>query len=67
MATDKQAVSQWLSQSQDKIFENNQKWVASKKEADPEFFDKLSAGQKPDYLYVHALNSLSKALSELDA
>ncbi|KAE9975473.1 hypothetical protein BLS_002598 [Venturia inaequalis] len=57
MASDKQAVSEWLTQSQDKIFENNKKWVASKKEGDPEFFDKLAAGQQPDYLYIGCADS----------
>lgn len=32
------------------IFENNQKWVSTKKDEDPAFFDKLAAGQTPDYL-----------------
>lgn len=34
------------------IFENNQKWVSAKKEGDAAFFDKLAAGQTPEYLYV---------------
>jgi carbonic anhydrase len=37
-------------QSIDSIFENNKKWVSSKKNEDPAFFDKLAAGQTPDYL-----------------
>lgn len=62
MASHKRTVSAYLSQSHEKIFENNRKWVAAKKEADPEFFDKLSAGQTPEYLYVnfHTSESLSK-------
>lgn len=52
MAAHNRAVSAYVSQSHEKIFENNRKWVASKKEADPEFFDKLAAGQTPEYLYV---------------
>ena len=40
----------YLRQSLDHIFENNKKWVASKKETDATFFDKLAAGQSPDYL-----------------
>lgn len=40
----------YLKQSHERLFENNRKWVASKKEADPEFFTKMAAGQSPDYL-----------------
>jgi carbonic anhydrase len=43
-------ISHYLQQNQDRIFENNRKWVAAKKEADPQFFEKLSAGQAPEYL-----------------
>lgn len=43
-------VNRYLKQSLDHIFQNNKKWVSSKKETDATFFDKLSAGQSPDYL-----------------
>jgi hypothetical protein len=52
MASHKRTISAYLTQSHEKIFENNRKWVASRKEHDPEFFDKLAAGQTPEYLYV---------------
>lgn len=48
----KRTISAYLTQSHEKIFENNRKWVASRKEHDPEFFTKLAAGQNPEYLYV---------------
>ena len=48
---DQQTVRRYLQQSHERIFENNRKWVASKKEADPAFFDKLASGQSPEYLY----------------
>ena len=51
MADDKN-VRQYLDQDHDKIFEANKKWVESKKTADPAYFDKLAAGQAPDYLFV---------------
>jgi carbonic anhydrase len=38
--------------SLDAIFKKNKEWVATKTNADPAFFDKLSAGQSPDYLLV---------------
>jgi carbonic anhydrase len=44
------AVSKYLEASHDKIFENNRKWVDEMKKDDPAFFDKLSAGQTPEYL-----------------
>lgn len=50
--SDPQAVVRYLEQSHEKIFESNRAWVASKKAADPKFFDKLAAGQAPDYLYA---------------
>jgi len=34
------------------IFAQNKEWVASKKEADANFFDKLGAVHKPDYLWI---------------
>ncbi|KAJ5895623.1 Carbonic anhydrase [Penicillium taxi] len=40
----------YLKQSLKTIFQNNQEWVASKRDSDPEFFDKLAAGQEPEYL-----------------
>lgn len=43
-------VTQYLQQSHERIFENNRAWVASKKEKDPQFFDKLASGQSPEYL-----------------
>ncbi len=39
------------------IFENNKKWVAAKKSTDAEFFDKLSMGQNPDFLYIGCSDS----------
>jgi carbonic anhydrase len=46
----KHPMSQYLQQNQDRIFENNREWVASKLAGDPAFFEKLSSGQHPDYL-----------------
>jgi carbonic anhydrase len=42
--------SEFLQQHQERIFENNKAWVASKVASDPDFFTKLSSGQHPDYL-----------------
>jgi len=43
-------IETYLQQTHDRIFENNQKWIESRKEKDPQFFDKLGAGQSPEYL-----------------
>jgi carbonic anhydrase len=51
-AAHKHTISRYLQQSHERIFENNRKWVAEKKEEDPKFFEKLAAGQKPEYLYA---------------
>ena len=41
----------------DKIFENNKKWVAEKLSIDPQYFDKLSKGQSPEFLYIGCSDS----------
>lgn len=39
------------------IFENNKKWVAEKLHQDPQYFEKLSQGQHPEYLYIGCSDS----------
>lgn len=41
----------------EKIFENNKKWVTEKLSLDPHYFEKLSKGQHPDYLYIGCSDS----------
>ena len=41
----------------DKIFENNKKWIAEKLAIDEAYFEKLSKGQKPEYLYIGCSDS----------
>ena len=41
----------------EQIFENNRRWVAEKMTSDTEFFDKLSQGQDPDFLYIGCSDS----------
>lgn len=43
-------VPEYLKHSHDRVFENNRAWVAAKKQEDPAFFEKLNAGQNPEYL-----------------
>ncbi|KAE8445767.1 hypothetical protein EG329_012825 [Mollisiaceae sp. DMI_Dod_QoI] len=51
------SVSHFLREHHDRIFDNNKKWVASKVAEDPSFFEKLSSGQHPDYLYLGCSDS----------
>jgi len=39
------------------IFKNNENWIAEKLETDKNFFNKLSKGQKPDFLYIGCSDS----------
>jgi carbonic anhydrase len=39
------------------IFENNRKWLAEKNRTNSEFFDQLSEGQNPDYLFIGCSDS----------
>jgi carbonic anhydrase len=39
------------------LLEGNKKWVAQRKEQDPEFFDKLAKPQTPKYLYFGCSDS----------
>ena len=39
------------------IFENNKKWIASKKATNKEFFNHLAEGQNPDILYIGCSDS----------
>lgn len=41
----------------EKIFERNLAWVKRTRESDPEFFDRLGAGQDPAYLYIGCADS----------
>jgi carbonic anhydrase len=41
----------------DKIFENNEKWIAKKLAIDPEYFKNLAKGQSPEILYIGCSDS----------
>ena len=43
--------------SYEKIFENNQKWIAQKRSLDDQFFEKLAQDQNPEYLYIGCSDS----------
>ncbi len=40
-----------------RVFENNQKWIEANLERDPNFFEHLSEGQSPDFLYIGCADS----------
>lgn len=40
-----------------RIFENNKKWIAKQLQTNPDFFDKLGAGQSPEFLYIGCSDS----------
>ncbi|KAJ5110366.1 Carbonic anhydrase [Penicillium alfredii] len=50
-------MKRYLQQSLEHIFKNNKQWALSKKGADPAFFEKLAAGQSPNYLYIGCSDS----------
>jgi carbonic anhydrase len=39
------------------ILDNNRKWVAKQRAADPQFFERLADGQKPRYLFIGCSDS----------
>jgi carbonic anhydrase len=43
-------LSRYLQQNHDAIFASNRKWIDARLADDPQFFEKLSLGQHPDYL-----------------
>jgi molybdopterin synthase catalytic subunit len=45
-------VRKYLQQSHDRIFDNNKKWAEEMKKKKPEFFQDLTAGQSPEYLWI---------------
>jgi carbonic anhydrase len=46
-----------MEKSYKKLIENNKMWVADQLKLDPDFFEKLSAGQSPEYLWIGCSDS----------
>ena len=40
-----------------KLFDNNEKWIATKLQKDPAYFQQLSTGQSPEILYIGCSDS----------
>lgn len=51
------AITNYIQQTHDRVFDHNAKWAAEKSRADPAFFTNLSAGQTPDYLWIGCSDS----------
>jgi len=43
--------------SYDQLFANNARWAAGLREQDPNYFERLAAEQRPDYLYIGCSDS----------
>merc|ERR1712000_473440 len=54
---EKQEIIKHLQKSHDKIFENNKKWAEAKRTQEPDYFERLSAGQTPEYLWIGCSDS----------
>lgn len=54
---DRPNVSRYLQATHDRIFEANKTWAENKRARDPEYFEKLAAGQTPEYLYIGCSDS----------
>lgn len=50
-----------MSVSYKTIFENNQKWIQERLNEDTNFFNRLSEGQSPEYLYIGCSDSRATA------
>lgn len=50
-----------MTKSYEAIFKNNEKWIAERLGADPDFFNKLAEGQSPEYLYIGCSDSRATA------
>ena len=46
-----------MEKSYNRLLENNKKWVAEQLDIDPNFFEKLSKGQVPEYLWIGCSDS----------
>lgn len=44
-----------------RIFENNQRWIAEKLSVNPQYFNELSKGQSPEFLYIGCSDSRATA------
>ena len=55
--SDKVKLMESIDKSYERLFANNKKWVEEKVQKDPAYFKKLTAGQKPEYLFIGCSDS----------
>lgn len=53
----KEDIGKQLQSSYEKLFKNNKNWVEEKLHKDPAYFQKLTAGQSPEYLFIGCSDS----------
>ncbi|MDZ4668847.1 MAG: carbonic anhydrase [bacterium] len=53
----KDEIKSQIEESYKKLFVNNRNWVEKKLKTDPEYFQKLQAGQSPEYLFIGCSDS----------
>lgn len=41
----------------DRLFENNRRWVETRRAKQPDYFEQLASGQSPDFLYIGCSDS----------
>jgi carbonic anhydrase len=52
-----QDLKESMRKSYQRLFENNEKWITDRTKEDPTYFDKLSGGQSPQYLFIGCSDS----------
>lgn len=57
MDHNREAVERQLNALYERIFVNNRRWVEEKKQANPQYFEDLSKGQAPQYLFIGCSDS----------
>ncbi|KLU83029.1 hypothetical protein MAPG_02096 [Magnaporthiopsis poae ATCC 64411] len=57
MGEQREEIADYLQQTHDRVFQHNRTWAAEQRQKDPDFFLKLAAGQKPEYLWIGCSDS----------
>ncbi|KAL8296054.1 hypothetical protein RB597_008958 [Gaeumannomyces tritici] len=53
----REEIADYLQQTHDRVFQHNRTWAAEQRQKDPDFFLKLAAGQRPEYLWIGCSDS----------
>jgi carbonic anhydrase len=57
MQNQDQDLKESMRKSYQRLFDNNEKWITDRTKEDPTYFDKLSGGQSPQYLFIGCSDS----------